>query len=108
MDMGIKRGRRKVAKELRKQQWNVRLAPEYSTLLEDPSPIKAWMRKNQIRIPNTERHGSKSLGTISASDIIAVMIHQTMKRIMDDDEEWLLDYYERNTLHAKWARMLLL
>ena len=108
MDMGIKRGRRKGAKELRKTQWNIRLAPEYSTLVEDPSPIKAWMRRNQIRIPNTERPGSKSLGTISASDIIAVMLHQTMKRLIEDDKEWLLDYYERNNLHAKWARMLLL
>ena len=107
MDMGIKRGRPKGRK---KEQINIRLLPEYASLLRDPSPIFWWMRKNGTILKGTDKHGKTN--TLNPSAVITKMLDDTMRRIIEEDSAAFLslDYqlqerHERPVIHSKWVRI---
>jgi hypothetical protein len=103
--MGIKRGR----KALGKKQINIRLLPEYSSLLENPNPIYWWIRKNGIRMGRIDKHG-KAPG-INPSNVVAKILDETMRSIIKEDPKAFLEHadsvFEVRPVHTKWLQIAL-
>lgn len=95
--MGIKRGR---PQGPIKDQINIRLLPEYSSLLKNPSPIYWWMRRNNIRMPDIKKRGRTDAHNPSSA--ISRMLHDTMLNIIKEDPEAFLDFTRDHMVHAKW------
>tara|TARA_Y100000296_G_C5035474_1_gene187026 strand:- start:218 stop:613 length:396 start_codon:yes stop_codon:yes gene_type:complete len=96
---GIKRGR----KALNKTQFNIRLAPEYASVLEEKEGFaifKAWIRHREVRLPDAKKHG-KNAG-MSISGIITRMLDDQMEFIVDTHPEWVLDCAQSHYVHPKW------
>jgi hypothetical protein len=103
--MGIRRGRPQGPK---KEQINIRLLPEYSTLLKNPSPLYWWMRKNNIRVQDIKKQGKAPAH--NPSSVISRMLNDTMIRIIDEDPEAFFDYCSRmeekgHLTHSRWVEI---
>ena len=100
MDMGIKRGR---PSGPIKEQMNIRLLPEYSSLLKNPSPIYDWIRRNGIRMPNVKKQGKTD--SVNPSAVISKLLHDTVLTIIKDDPEAFYDFSLDHLVHRKWVQL---
>lgn len=95
---GFKRGR----KALNKKQWNIRLLPEHSELLENPSVLKAWWRRQNVRlVSGNEKHG-KSPNTPNPSQMLERFLHDNITWLCDTHPEFVLEYAETRPVHQRW------
>lgn len=101
--MGQKRGRPKGRK---KEQINIRLLPEYASLLHTsrtkPSPLFWWFRRNDLKVSNGAlKHGKTEAA--NPSNAVTTLLHLTILACIKADPERFLDFAAEYNVHARWA-----